>query len=92
MDWNTLFHMGDHQLASNHLKSLSADCTDSWNKGEKVTYGEMGRNIVLECNRPRSIFRHDRIQMNHTTAPDHCKVQIVDLFQLDDQNIRDQHD
>ena len=52
----------------------------------------MGQSIVLECNRLRSIFHRDKIQMNCTTVRDHCKVQIVDLFQLDDQHIRDQHD
>lgn len=56
------------------------------------TYGEMGQSIVLECNRLRSIFHRDKIQMNCTTVRDHCKVQIVDLFQLDDQHIRDQRD
>ena len=56
------------------------------------TYGEMGQSIVLECNRLHSIFHRDKIQMNNTTVRDHCIVQIVDLFQLDDQHIRDQHD
>ena len=81
------YHMGGYLLASILLKIFLIEILAGLIQASDIksrTYHELCQNIVLECNRLRSICHVYKIQMNCTAARVHRKVQTVDLFQLDD--------